>query len=370
VAFVASRGGVNQLWVRSLDGLDMQALAGTDGVQQLFWSGDSRAIVFTTPRNGLKTVDASGGPVQSIPEVGPFIIRGATWNRDGVIVFGNTVGGLFRVAAAGGQPVRLTTPDASRGESAHRFPSFLPDGRHFLFLAFPSNTIWVSSLDGKDTKRLINADSQAQYAPPGYLLFARQGTLIAQPFDAVRAALTGEGVSIAQQVVADPNGSAAFSVSETGTLVIRTGVSSPTTQLTWVDRSGKSLGEIGQPGLYRNPALSPDGTRVAVEALDLQSRTQDIWLIELARGIASRFTFDPHNDIYPVWSPDGARLAFGSDRQAGEFNLYTKPSNGAASEELLVKSGIGVQAAPYHWSTDGTSLIYRIRRRVSLTWGS
>jgi Tol biopolymer transport system component len=246
-----------------------------------------------------------------------------------------------------------------RGESAHRFPSFLPDGWHFLYLAFPTNTIWVGSLDGKDATRLINADSQAEYAAPGYLLFVRQGTLMVQPFDADRAALNGEAISIAQQPMFDPGGSAAFSTSETGTLVVRTGPSSPTTQLMWVDRRGKSLGEIGQPGPYRNPAVSPDGTRIAIEALDFQNRTQDIWLIELAPGGASRFTFDPHNDIWPVWSPDGARIAFGSDRQAGEFDLYTKLSNGAASEELLLKSGAGTLAAPLSWSPDGALIVYR-----------
>src|SRR5206468_12063754 len=140
-------------------------------------------------------------------------------------------------------------------------------------------------------------------------------------------------------------------------LVYRTG-GSARTQLTWVDRSGRPLGAVGPPGAYRNPALSPDGTRVAVEVTDSQSRTQDIWLIELARGVASRFTFDAHNDIYPAWSPDGSRIAFGSDRDGGVFSLYEKPANGATSEALLLKAAEDV--APHSWAPDGQVLVYRI----------
>jgi eukaryotic-like serine/threonine-protein kinase len=358
VAFVANRGGTQQLWVRSLDSLEAHPLAGTENANQPFWAPDSRSIGFTTTGGTkLKTVGASGGPVQSVCD--SLGSSGATWNRDGVIVFGSQVGGLFRVAAMGGQPVRLTTPDASRREIAHRFPSFLPDGRHFLYLAFPSNAIWIGSLDRTDTKRLMNADSQAEYASRGYLLFARQSVLMAQPFDVNRLALSGDAVAIAEPLIADTDGRRAFSASDVGTLTYRTGVSSPPTQLMWADRRGRSLGEIGQPGLYRNPALSPDGHRVAVEAQDPQNRTQQVWLIEVGRGVASRFTFDAGNDIYPVWSPDGTRIAFGSDRQPGEFNLYTKASNGTAAEELLLKSGADTLAAPYSWSPDGQFIVYR-----------
>jgi len=130
------------------------------------------------------------------------------------------------------------------------------------------------------------------------------------------------------------------------------------TRLTWVDRAGRPTGTVGPPGRYRNPVLSPDGTRVAVERTDPQSATQDIWLIELARGVASRFTFDGHNDVYPVWSPDGSRIAFGSDRDGGVFSVYEKPTNGASSEVLLLKNAEG--AVPYGWAPDGQVLVYRI----------
>ena len=221
--------------------------------------------------------------------------RGGTWNRDGTIVFApNFTGGLLEVPAAGGQPTPVTTLDVSRGGNSHRYPAFLPDGRRFLFFASPSNTIWLGSLDSNETTRLLTADSQAQYAAPGSLIFVRQSTLLAQPFDARRATLTGEAVPIAEQLASDANNYAPFSASEGGVLAYRTGLSDrPLTHLMWFDRTGKAIGPVGQPGAYRNPALSPDGTRLAVEASDTQRRTRDIWLVELVRGVTSRFTFDP-----------------------------------------------------------------------------
>jgi Tol biopolymer transport system component len=347
IAFVAARAGeLNRLWIRSIDSLDAQPLPGTETATQPFWSPDSRSLGFFAGGK-LKTIDASGGPVQSLCDA--LNARGGTWSRNGVIVFGSLGGGLFKVAASGGQPTPLTMPDASRGEGAYRFPSFLPDGRRFVYLAAPSNTIWLGSLDAKETRRLLSAESQAQHVAPGYLLFARQGTLLAQPFDARRTAATGDPMPIAEQVASDPSGSVAFSVSENGTLAYRIGAAGLSTQTTWFDPAGKPIGPVGSPGPYRNPDLSPDGTRVAMEAADAQSRTQDIWLLGLARGVVSRLTFDPRNDTYPVWSPDGNRIAFGSDREGG-FNLYEKLSNGAAGEELLLKSSVDATVAPFSWS--------------------
>lgn len=214
------------------------------------------------------------------------------------------------------------------------------------------------SLDANDATRLLAADSQAQYAGPGHLLFVRQGSLFAQPFDEHRRQLTGEAFGVADHVMPDSVGGAAFSVSDTGVLIYRTG-GVAATQLTWVDRSGRPLGTVGPPGAYRNPALSPDGARVAVEMTDVQRRTQDIWLVELARGASSRFTFDPQNDIYPAWSPDGSRIAFGSDR-GDDFSMYLKPSNGATSEQLLLETPGG--SAPYSWSPDGQFIVFRAGR--------
>ena len=359
VAFIANRvGGEALLWVRALDALEAQPLPGTENALVPFWSPDSRTLGFFAAGK-LKTIDAAGGSVQSLCDA--IDGRGGTWNRDGVIVFApDATGGLFRVPAAGGQPTPVTTPDVTRSETAHRLPAFLPDARHFLFSASPSNTIWLGSLDSKETTRLLNADSQAQYAAPGYLLFGRQGTLFAQPFDAGRATLTGDAVPIAEQLAFGASVNyLGFSVSDSGVLAYRSGTPNTRTQLTWFDRTGKTLGPTAQPGLYRNPTLSPDGTRVAVEATDPQSRTEDIWVVELARGVTSRFTFDPGNDIYPVWSPDGSRLMFGSDRESDVFNLYQKRADGVGSEQQVLKSP--AEMVPNSWSPDGRALVYRTR---------
>jgi dipeptidyl aminopeptidase/acylaminoacyl peptidase len=207
-------------------------------------------------------------------------------------------------------------------------------------------------------KTLIRGASQATYVETGHLVYVSAGTLRAVRFDPVRLEVSGDPVPVVEQVLTKPDGTAEFSLSRTGSLVYVAGTTaSATTHLTWVDRAGRPAGTVGPPGPYRNPALSPDGTRVAVERTDPQSRTQAIWLIELARGVASRFTFDAHNDIYPVWSPDGSRIAFGSDRDGGVFGLYEKPANGATSEVLLLKAPEG--AAPYSWAPDGQVLVYR-----------
>ena len=361
LAFVALREGTAQLWVRPIGSLDAQPLPGTEGPPNflsLFWSADSRMLGFFT-RGKLKTVAASGGPVQVLsdaPDNGAN--AGGTWNSEGVIVFnsGGTGTGLSRVSANGGEPTPVTMLDAARKETAHRHPFFLPDGRHFVYFAVPSNTIRVGSLDSKETMHLFAADSRAVYAAPGYLLFIRQNTLLAQPFDAARLSLTGETIPFAGQVLANPaTSSGAFSASANGVVAFRTGGSQPT-QLTWVDRAGRPLGPIGQPGAYRNPALSPDGSRLAVEMIDPAARTSDVWLLELARGVTSRFTFDAADDIYPVWSPDGTRIAFGSGRNGGAFNMYQKLSNGAGGDEVLLKAD-GVETAPYDWSRDGSIVV-------------
>ena len=341
LAFVATRAGATLLWVRSLDVLEAQPLSGTEGAAFPFWSPDSRTLGFFVFGATLKTIDASGGPVRTLCDVPARVsfARGGTWNPDGVIVFGSQSGGLFTVSANGGTPTALTTPDTSRGESGHRFPSFLPDGRHVVYWASPSNTILLGSLDSKETTRLLTAESQAVSVVPGLLLFARRGTIVAQPLDARHATLTGEVVPIAEQVLPDSTGAAAFAASSNGVLVVRTGTLSGKAQLTWVDRHGRSLGAVGPPDRYRNPVLSPDGTRLAVEATDAQARTQHI-LMGLARGVPSRFTFDPGNDIFPVWSHDGRLILFASDR-SGTLELYQKRADGVGTEDQVFKNLVG-----------------------------
>jgi hypothetical protein len=242
LAFVAVSGGTAQVWVRPIGSLDAQPLPGTEGPPGflfLFWSPDSRMLGFFASGK-LKTVDASGGPVRTLCDApGANSGQGGTWNNQGVIVFhsGITGTGLSRVSANGGESTPVTMLDAARKERAHRHPFFLPDGRHFMYFVVPSNTIRVGSIDSKETTQLFAADSRAVYAPstgsgraaPGYLLFIRQGTLVAQPFDAARLTLTGETIPVAEQVPVNPTtSSGAFSASANGVVTFRTGSATPT----------------------------------------------------------------------------------------------------------------------------------------------
>ena len=354
---VISEGKV-LLWARALDSLTGQPLAGTEEGSYPFLSPDSRFIGFFSGGK-LKKIEATGGPVQTLCDAPDP--RGGTWNRDGVIIFApKSADTLYRVSPAGGAPVPLTTLDAARKEISHQHPRFLPDGRHFLYLAVSpqreSAGIYVGSLDSKATKLLVNTDASAAYAPPGYLLFLRDRTLMAQDFDADTLELTGEPFPVAEEV--DHLGGvrfALFSVSETGVLVYRSG-SSDVTQLIWFDREGKQLEAVGPTAGQTAPWLSPDEKRAAFGRLDLQSGSSDIWLIELSRGIPTRFTFDPANDTAPIWSPDGNRIVFSSERE-GPFDLYQRAASGGGNDELLLKSDN--RKFPNDWSADGRFILYQ-----------
>ncbi len=290
------------------------------------------------------------------------ITGGGAWNRDGVIVFvRNPEEGLYRIQATGGTPTRLTTLDKSRNEIQHGWPSFLPDGRHFLYAARSAQAekraIFVGALDSKETKLLLNVDSNAAYAPPGFLLFTREQTLMAQGFNADKLQLTGEAVPVAEGVGRNVNtGRSAFSVSETGLLVYRSSPSVTISQLVWFDRAGKQLGTVGPPAGYAAIRLSPDDKHVALMRLDPEKGIPNIWLIELTHGIPSRLRFDPASDAAPIWSPDGSRIVFTSNRE-GVSNLYQKPSSGAGNDEILLKSNNTKLAND--WSPDGRYILYQ-----------
>ena len=371
LAFIGtSADGRSRLWVRSIDALDAQPLQGTeDAGGWPFWSPDSRFIVF---RGGtsLKKIEASGGPPLALCDTENLL--GGAWTRDDKIVFG-TNSGLMRVAAAGGSPSPVTTD----GTSAT--PSLLPDGRHFVYFhpsgGVAGRGIYVGTVDRtpqeqSTNKRLLADFSTVVYSPSsdpavGYLLFVRgttvagaMGTLMAQPFDPRRLELIGEAVPIAEQV-----SNLRFSASATDVLVYATG-SGPATiargfiqgQLTWFDREGRVLGTVGDPGMYRNLALSPDGKRVAFNRVDPQNATAtNLWLYEFARGVTTRFTFDSSWDDVPVWSPDGSHIAFGSNR-GGQFDIYQKAANLAGADELLFKSG--EDKVPNSWSPDARYLLF------------
>ena len=358
IVFVASGDATSRLWLRSLAATTAQPLAATEGALYPFWSPDGRSIGFFTGGQ-LKRIDLGGGAPQTVaPSSSVF---GGSWNADGVILFAPTSAGpLLRVPASGGPAVAVTT---LARQNSHRFPSFLPDGRHFLFYATgtpDSRGIYLGTLDAPDTHRLTAADAAGVYwaspsAPDaGWLLWVRAGTLVAQRMDVALAALTGDPVTLADAVAVDaaPN-VAAVSVSASGLVAYRSGAGSRR-QLTWVDRSGQALGPLGAPdenGLLFTPSVSPDGQRVAV-ARTMQGNL-DLWLLEGPR--MSRFTFDAAQDQFPVWSPDGTRIAFASNR-AGTYDLYQKAAGGAGSEEVLVASP--QTKVPNDWSADGRFLLY------------
>jgi Tol biopolymer transport system component len=360
LAFVAIGRQQRQIWVRSLDGLSAQPLTGTEGASFPFWSSDSRFLGFFADGR-LKKIDASGGPAQTLCDAPDA--RGGSWNSGGVIVFASsTAGGLSRVLASGGVPSPVTELDSARQEISHRWPWFLPDGKHFLFFSRSAvaeqSGILVASLEGSKPKLVVNTSSSVAYAPPGYLLYVRERSLVAQPFDATSLELGSEVFPIAETVQTDGGfAHAMFTVSGNGTLVFQAGGGGPDSQLRWLTREGKEAGNAAEPATSMSPALSPDARRLVVEVIDSNSGNVDLWLYELARGVRTRFTFDAFADLLPIWSPDGAQVAFASNRK-GYFGIYLKPADGSGPEtELFALPGVDVR--PLSFSPDGKHIAYR-----------
>jgi eukaryotic-like serine/threonine-protein kinase len=350
-------GGASRLWIRPLDSLVPRPLPGTEGAGAFFWSPDNNFIGFFADGK-LKKVDVSGKLPQILCEAPEP--RGGTWNHEGTIIFARSANeGLFRISSAGGEPSPVTTPDLSRQEISHRWPQFLPDGRHFiLFVRGHGNeasAIRTGSLESRETEALLSADTNALYAAPGHLLFIRAGTLLAQPFDAGLRQLQGEPVLLTEQVAYSAGkGHGFFSASQNGVLVYANAVSL-NSQLTWFDRNGKQTGSIGEPGIQRCPTLSHDESKVAVERLDPQTRTYDIWLVTLANGALRRFTFDPFNDGNAAWSHDDRRILFTSNRKA-HWDIYQKDVYGAGGDEIVIEGGDPKNVD--HWSEDERYVVY------------
>ena len=354
LVFVASGGGSPRLWLRPLDQTEARPLAGTEGARYPFWSPDSRSIGFFAA-NKLLRLDVAGGAPQALASVSGSVY-GGSWSADGTILFQRQgAGSLWRVAATGGEPVAVTRIDAPR-RASHRYPEFLPDGRHFLFHATgtPETAgIYLASLDGGATTRLSAADSGGQFLPPDWVVFVQRGTVVARRLDIARAALTGDAVTLADRVGVDGNARGGIAVSDAGTLAYRAG--GVLRQLTWFDRAGKVVGVAGEPDASAPQwlELSPDDRRVAMSRQ--VQLAPSIWLLDLLRSAMTRLTFDPVADIVPVWSPDGMRIAFASNR-AGAYNLYLKPSNWSGAEARLLDSPNN--QVPQTWSPDGRWLAY------------
>jgi len=364
VVFVANQQGKSMLFVRSLDSTSVRAIPGTEGAIFPFWSPDGRSLGFFADSR-LKRIDIAGGAPQILATA--TSPRGGSWSANGTIIFAPVVGPLYRIpAVGGGNKVQITHVEAPL--SSHRFPNFLPDGRHFLFFGQgdPSAAgVYLGSLDGSGIKRLVTSDTAGVYDTQGFLLFGRQGTLFFQSFDLGRMEASGDSFPLADRFASDPLVFSSALASANAAIVYRSGSGIGLRQLVWFDRAGKEIGILGtpDPGGSLVPELSPDEKQVAVQRT-VEGNT-DVWIIDVTTGVRSRFTSDPALDIYPVWSPDGQWLAFGSTRR-GMYDLYRKLSSNAGPEELLLASpqpgARGIVTAnklPLAWSSDGKFILYR-----------
>jgi Tol biopolymer transport system component len=356
VAYVADHEGQPMLWVRSLDVATGQPLAGTESARHVFWSPDGRSLAYFAGSE-LKRIDVAGGPSQTLVNISGG--TGGAWGPDGTILFSHTaVPSLLRVDSAGGRAEAVTK--VTTGMTGHRHPQFLPGGRDFLFLADgPADVrgVYISSLDSSEATRLVASDTKGVYVSPGWLLFMRQGALLAQHLDLARRVLSGETVTVAESVAFEPiTGAGGFSASDQGAIAYRT-ASTSAPRLSWFDRAGNPLSAFGSPdqvGLS-NLMLSPDGRRVAVERT-LQNET-DLWLLDGTRQV--RFTRGSSENVtrFPIWSPDGSRIAF-SESGSGFLRVSMRPTAGGVDHQVLLDSPeVKVLS---DWSPDGRFLLYYV----------
>jgi Tol biopolymer transport system component len=355
-------GARNGIWIYELGSQGGRNLDDTEGASYPFWSPEGRSLGFFADGK-LKKLELSGGRAQIICDAPSA--RGGTWNKDGVIIFtpdARAGVGLYRVSASGGTATPVSKLDTGRGELSHRWPMFLPDGTHYLYMAAnfagrkDVDALFVGSLDSNEKRFVVEASANGAYAAPGYLLFYRNKALLAQRFDLKRFVVTGEPATILNDIEFQPQVKrAVFGASENGLLVAQTGSGVALSQLIWFDRKGKELGALGKPDVFGNVSLAPNGKSVAVSMTDIASQNTDIWAYDLQGGSAKRLTFDPSADSVPIWSPDAARLVFASNRLS--FNdLYVKNSDGAQEEKSVLHDDI--DKFPNDWSRDGKYILY------------
>jgi eukaryotic-like serine/threonine-protein kinase len=355
LVIVALAAHVPTLWVRPLGSGEYRQLRGTEGAVAPFWSADSRQIAFFA-KGRLKVVAAAGGYPFDVGDVGSSV--GGAWNEDDVILLGSAAGPLHTVASTGGTATQATA--LANGETSHRWPWFLPDGRHFLFLATGNGPpqLRVGSLDSTDSMPLDAIRSNAMYAS-GHLLFVDEG-LMAQPFDARSRRLHGAPFRLSEQMMTAPNGRGPFTVSETGLLAYSGPTRIEAPQLTWMDRTGNRLGTVAEPAFRFNLALSPDDRRVAGSLLGRDGNI-DIWVIDLDRqSDEARVTSDPGLEYDPAWSRDGKHLAFNSTR-LGSASLFRRPSDASGRDELLAEAGVGTPMTAPDWSPDDRFIVFSWR---------
>jgi Tol biopolymer transport system component len=352
IAFIAEGEGKQLLWVHPLGATTAQPLAGTEGASYPFWSPDSKFIGFFACGK-LKKVEASGGVVQKLCDA-PYG-RGGSWNRDGVILFTPGIHDvIYRVPDGGGQPAAVTKVKTPSVFAGSRWPYFLPDGRHFLYVGVegdePRGRVYAASLDAPDPKLIVEDNSAVAYAN-GYIFFTKDGNLVAQPFDPDHLAVSGNPIPVAPKVeYYEAKSLGNFSVSENGVLVYRSTFSSRS-RLVWLDRSGKQLGSLGDQGNYGLGRLSHDGRSVVLSREDLADASKsDLWLLEAQRGTLSRLTFHPALPYSAAWSPDGRHLAIAA--LGGKVQITPADGSGTpvdVSDQSVVRVG--------DWSPDGHTIL-------------
>jgi Tol biopolymer transport system component/predicted Ser/Thr protein kinase len=355
LVFVGRSGRTSQLWVRLLDAVAAQPIPGTNGADYPFWSPDGQSLGFFADGK-LKRVEVTGGDVQTLADAPNA--RGGTWNQMGRIVFSPNSQTLYQVSATGGRPQEVTTLNVARGEISHRWPSFLPDGRHFLYLAQSSvqenRGLFMASLDDAGTTFVVRTEDSGVYVASGHVLFLRDETLMAQRFNVERLELEGSPMPLAEPVSVNGLERAQFDVSA-DKLVYRRGGFLGASEVAWFDRKGERVGTVGSPADYRGVRISPDGRRIALAIEDKRVGTPDIWVHDVRRNVATRFTFDPVTDRDPVWSPDGNSLAIRANR-SDQFTVYARGLNGLGGEQLLLQSP--TNANIHDWSRDGRFLVF------------
>jgi Tol biopolymer transport system component len=369
LAFKADNSeGKGMIWIRPLNSLSSYPLPGTEGANRPFWSPDSKYIAFIVDRNQLKKIPAAGGPAQLICETD----NGAdgTWGSAGYIIYDAGVGdSLYVVSASGGTPVSLPGLDRDAGETTHSWPWFLPDGKHYLYLAAMSEKVnvggnyllRVGNVDTRDVKTLFAVDARVQYCEPGYLVYFRSGILLAQEFDIDNLEVIGEAKPLTDEVGVGEADRAEFGLSDQGTLAYQTSSSVSLNKLVWVDRTGEEIGQIGEPGAFDDIFLSPDETKLSISIYD--GDQSDIWVYDLERDVKTRITFNDSPDIIPLWSADGKYIYY-SNNETGIFKIYKKAANGLG-EATLVYGNDSLHSGTSSRSPDGRWLY---GARVKTNW--
>jgi serine/threonine protein kinase len=358
LAFVATVGSVQRIWVQPLTSLEPVPISGTEGASSFSpptWSPDGSSIAFVADGK-LKRIGIQGGAAITLADAPTG--QGATWNRAGTIVFAPSPNStLFRVQETGGTAIPITRLAA--GDLGHSFPQFLPDGRRFIYFVrapLPRRGVYVGAVDDPQETFVRTTRERALYAPPGHLLFLDNGRLLAQKFDVDRLAVSGDPMSVAESVAyINTDGRVSADVSPNGTLVYRVSGIRTASQPIFLDRAGRNIGPAGPPGDYGGLTLSPDGTRLAFELHDLHTGTGDIWMHHLARKSTDVFTSDRMHNSSPVWSPDARQIVF-TGRPDGGRNLHLKAVDGGGSDEPLLP--LGVDRNPLDWSRDGKFVIF------------